>query len=811
MVHQSILVSPGNGSAQVSGQGLPGATTADAPAPQPAIGAGILPRGGRFVVGLGCSLLALVFIAALTLASQLHRRVIVDAEREISTLALILAAYTENTFRAMARMQDALAETIEAMGIDGVEGFNASLSTQAVNLDLHGRIAGVPQVEAAFLTNAEGVTVASTRAWPQRVFSIADRPHFAMLRDHPELQSYIAPPARNVQTGTWNLYLTRRLTDANGGFLGVVGVGLGIPSFETFLGRIAPGPQSSIVIWNRDGTLLMRFPAISASGPGQSPLTSPAIAAARHDGTIRRATSVVDGRALMIAGRDVPGFPIVVTVSRAESEILDLWLKQAAYIVVSLAVLTMVVLGIILLGIRHLRNRDQLEGARIELRVWDEHRRGAAQIAFLAHHDPLTGLANRSLFQEKLSAAIAGTAKGNACALLFLDLDHFKDVNDTLGHPIGDRLLQAVAVRLQAHLRATDTLARLGGDEFAIVQTGMSHPDDTSSLAQRLVDAICAPFDIDHHYIVIGTSMGIAVVPGDGLDSEQLVKNADMALYRAKAAGRGGYCFFEPEMNDHAQMRRTLHLELRRALEQNEFELHYQVQVDMKTRRMVGFEALLRWRHPTQGLIMPDRFISVAEEIGLIVPLGGWVIRKACSDAAGWPAGTRLSINLSALQFGSGHLVAVITDALAASGLDPADLELEITETVLLRDTDATMATLHRFRALGISIALDDFGTGYSSLGYLQRFPFDRVKIDRSFVASLGHAKTSYAIVQAVIGLCRALDMSITAEGVETEEQFCLLRDSGCEEAQGYLLGRPSPVEGLPMERRSEASPRTLR
>ena len=420
-------------------------------------------------------------------------------------------------------------------------------------------------------------------------------------------------------------------------------------------------------------------------------------------------------------------------------------------------------------------------------------RTAEAKIAHLASHDALTDLPNRLLFHENLERALGFVRRGSLLALHCVDLDQFKAVNDTLGHPIGDRLLQAVAERLRNGSRETDTVARLGGDEFAIVQTAIGSPLDATELAGRLIDLIEAPFEIDGHHIVIGTSIGITLAPQDGADADQLLKCADLALYRAKMDGRGVYRLFQAEMDAAMQARRILELDLRLALSAGQLELFYQPQINLGDRQVAGCEALLRWRHPTKGLIAPDRFIPLAEETGLIVPIGEWVLRQACAAAAGWPDALRVSVNLSAVQFKSPNLVGIVVDALDEAGLPANRLELEITETVMLQDTDATLATLHELHELGIQIAMDDFGTGYSSLSYLRRFPFNRIKIDQSFVRELGMRDDCIAIVRAVITLGRDLGMAITAEGVETQQQLEMLERAGCAEVQGYLFSRPVP------------------
>ncbi|MCO6415046.1 EAL domain-containing protein [Siccirubricoccus sp. KC 17139] len=427
-----------------------------------------------------------------------------------------------------------------------------------------------------------------------------------------------------------------------------------------------------------------------------------------------------------------------------------------------------------------------------------ERREAEARIAHLAHHDTLTGLANRALFRRRLDEALARARQGGAFAVLCLDLDRFKEVNDTLGHPVGDALLRQAAERLQALLREADSLARLGGDEFAVIQVAMERSADAAALARRLVATLAAPFELEGHQVMIGTSIGIAVAPRDGMDGDALLKAADMALYRAKADGRGRWRFFEPEMDARMQLRRALETDLRRALSRGEFELFYQPIVTLASRQVAGFEVLLRWRHPERGLVPPDAFIPLAEEIGLIGPIGEWVLRQACREAARWPAPLRVAVNLSPAQFAGRVLVDAVTAVLRETGLDAARLEVEITEAVMLQDTRTTLVTLHRLKALGVRIAMDDFGTGYSSLGYLQRFPFDKVKIDRSFTRELERSRKSNAIIRAVVGLCAGLDMGVTAEGVETAAQLETLSRCGCDEAQGFLFGQPRPAAELP-------------
>jgi diguanylate cyclase (GGDEF)-like protein len=426
-----------------------------------------------------------------------------------------------------------------------------------------------------------------------------------------------------------------------------------------------------------------------------------------------------------------------------------------------------------------------------------ERRRAEAKIAHLARHDMLTNLPNRVLFREHLEDAFDRIQPGHGFAVHCLDLDHFKTVNDTLGHPIGDELLKLVAARLIEAVAKTDFIARIGGDEFAVVQTKVSRPEQCSQLAARIVELISKPYDIDGRHIVIGTSIGIAIAPNDGANPDLLLKNADMALYLAKADGRGTHRFFEREMDKRLQTRRALEIDLRKAIANGELEVYYQPILYLQTGKVSGFEALLRWNHPERGMIPPLDFIPLAEETGLILPIGEWVLRTACAHAAKWPQAIGVAVNLSAMQFKGRNLVQLILNALASSGLPASRLELEITESVLLQDETHVLGLLHQLRDIGVRISMDDFGTGYSSLAYLRNFPFDKIKIDRSFVRDMLVRKDCQAIVRAVVGLARSLGITTIIEGIETKEQLAGAKADGCDEGQGYLFAKPMPEPKL--------------
>ncbi len=420
-----------------------------------------------------------------------------------------------------------------------------------------------------------------------------------------------------------------------------------------------------------------------------------------------------------------------------------------------------------------------------------ERCRAEARVAHLARHDPLTGLANRAALQDYLAEAVKRVRRGDEMAVLWIDLDKFKLVNDTYGHGVGDQLLQHVANRLRHCVRETDSVARLGGDEFAVLQLPIKNTHDAVALCERVLAALHAPFEVDDQIITIGCSIGIAIADKDNCEPTQLMRNADFALYRAKTEGCGTFRFFEPSMNAQMRKRRKLEQELREAIDNCEFEVYYQPIVSMKTRRVSTFEALVRWHHPERGMVPPIEFISVAEETGLILPLGQWVLAQACRDAATWPDDISVAVNFSAAQFKNFDLLGDIKKALTRAQLAPNRLQIEITESFLMADEEHTLHILSELKKIGVCIAMDDFGTGYSSLSYLNRFPIDKLKIDRSFIKELPSESNALAILRSVAGLGSSLGMVTTAEGVETMEQLAIVETEGCSEVQGYFFSAP--------------------
>jgi diguanylate cyclase (GGDEF)-like protein/PAS domain S-box-containing protein len=431
-----------------------------------------------------------------------------------------------------------------------------------------------------------------------------------------------------------------------------------------------------------------------------------------------------------------------------------------------------------------------------------KERRAEERIRRLAHFDELTGLPNRTMFMHTLQRALSlAERRAKQLALFFIDLDRFKNINDSLGHEAGDRLLQDVARRLRHHLRESDTVARLGGDEFVVLVEDCADPRELNAIAQNILNALGRPYTLAGREYHVTGSIGIASYPDDGVDPASLLKNADIAMYLAKDRGKNNFQFYSAQQNGHSFERLALESSLRHALERREFVLHYQPKIDIRSNRIVGVEALLRWNHPDLGVVAPSQFVPLAEETGLIVPIGRWVMRSACAQAAAWRddglPGMRVAVNLSARQFSDDGLIADIGDALAEAGLPPQGLELEITESMVMRNPERAVATLSRLRDLGIAVSIDDFGTGYSSLGYLKRFPIDNVKIDRSFIKDLPHDTDDAAITRAVIAMAQSLRIRVVAEGVETREQIEFLRTHECDECQGYFLSRPLPPAEL--------------
>jgi len=523
--------------------------------------------------------------------------------------------------------------------------------------------------------------------------------------------------------------------------------------------------------------------------------------------------------------KSASALPVIMVTARSESDNIVDALEQGANDYVTKPVDFAVALARVNTQLSRRRAEQQVALANEELRranedlerrveertsrLFDANQRLKEEIAdreelqarsqYLAYHDSLTGLGNRLLFKEQLDEALKDVSVAPyPLAVLFLDLDGFKVVNDTLGHSVGDLLLKSIAAKLRDLLPSTDRIARLGGDEFAILQMSSAQPASSTQFAEQIIEIVAQPHDIDGHDVTVGASIGITIAHPGEMNTESLLKSADLAMYSAKSEGRGTYRIFDPQMDAIVQARRLLERDMRTSLAQGGFELYYQPLVNLQTKRVTAFEALMRWNHNERGAVPPAEFIPVAEEMGLIIQLGDWALRQACMEAIGWPDNIRVSVNLSPLQFFKGNLVSTVVSALASSGLPASRLELEITESVLLEKSERNIGILNQLRELGVRISMDDFGTGYSSIGYLRSFPFDKIKIDKSFVRDLLVDDGSLAIVRAIAGLGVSFGMTTTAEGVETEEQMRRLNLEGCVEVQGYLYSKPVPTSEIP-------------
>ncbi len=661
------------------------------------------------------------------------------------------------------------------------------------------------------LIGADGYTIdatAVTGAESERTY-VGDRAHFRAQIDAKTDELFIGTPMLGRLSGRLTIQISRRLRNPDGTFAGTLAASIDPGFVEKFFKTVNLGPDGSVLLRRLDGTILA---SRGLTGPTVGRVVlQPALVAAVASARAGHywGGGVIDGVNRLVSYRASDKYPLLVMVGIAESTVFEPYHRSRLAYVTIASIVTILILAAMVAGVRH---QLRLDRVRDDLRRSEAQARDKArelefktaelettlqEIGRLAHHDALTGLANRNLLHQRTLVAIDRAHDyEEGFAVLCVDLDRFKTVNDTLGHSVGDALLRQLAERLNGCGRPVDTVARIGGDEFVVLQANAGSAE-AGELAARILERVSAPYEVTGSHMTIGASIGIALAPQDGMTVDRLLGNADLALYRAKTGGRNAFCFFNADIEKAALARQRLERELPMALENDEFELFYQPWITFTSGRISGCEALLRWRHPVHGIIGPAEFISIAEDIGLIGRLGDWVLHRACRDAASWPQPTKVAVNLSAAQFMTGDLYATVMAALSASGLPPQRLELEITETLLIDDYEGTLATLHRLRNHGISIALDDFGTGYSSLTYLRQFPFDRIKIDQTFVAEMTTRADCAAIVAAVAGLGRSLGVDITAEGIEIRDQLVMLRAAGCTEGQGFLICRPKPASEI--------------
>jgi diguanylate cyclase (GGDEF)-like protein len=822
-----------------------------------------------------------------------------SAERANKNFAMV---FEENVLRSIGEIDKALLylrRTIETR--KDTPDFTTIVGTTDVLSEIIAEVA---------IINADGILQASNAGpQPSPKMDLSDRDYYRFHLTSSEDQLYISKPAIGRVSGRWSVQVTRRFSNADMSFGGVVAASLKPDHFTAFYDKIDFGSSASILLIGSDG--IVRSSGGSAGGYalGQDLRGTKLFAEMRSGANSTfEAPDPSSGQMRLVTLLKVAGYPLWVSVSSDLSEIYRSSLSTLELNAIVGVVLTLIVLmavervlqteeaarqkadqlrltlenmsqGIMLVTkdlqipiingrcgelldlpdefienpprfdelveyqTRNSRSRNAAiaqgmpqpraaatpdrekfavcerampNGSVIEVRsghlpdgsfvqtFTDITKRAEAEahVARLASEDPLTGLPNRRVFRTALDQISRQQETGETSdkqefAVLFLDLDRFKVVNDTLGHRIGDNLLQEVAKRLKGVLRMEDVLARLGGDEFAIVVRRVESRAGLATLANRLVEAVVQPYEINDYRIRSSVSIGIAVGPDDGRNADDLLMAADLALYSVKGTNRGTFQFYHSSMNKDLNDRRQIELDLREAIERKELELHYQPIINVRRNIVSGFEALARWRHPDKGMVPPAVFIPVAEDSGLIVPLGEWAMMEACRNAARWPGDLNVSVNLSPVQFTAPNLFEMIEHTLAETGLAPHRLELEITERIFMEDTENTLATLRRIKQLGVRIALDDFGTGYSSLSYLRSFPFDKIKIDRAFVSDLSERNEHVVIVQAVVSIARALGMTTTAEGVETEAQHQFLSALGCDEVQGYLFSAPVPVDRL--------------
>jgi diguanylate cyclase (GGDEF)-like protein len=866
-------------------------------------------RGGpiRWLVLGGSLLIAAIAVGATLMAGNFRERALHNAERELENTVLLLARHFDQQLADFGVVQQDLIDYISAYGITTAEGYKRQLSTEATHRMLTSKMSALSYVGGVHLFDNEGRLINTSAGWPTPPVNAADRPYFKTFKSDPQAPAVLIEPVFSRITGIWTTVIARKVTGANGEFIGAIGRGIESANFEKFFATAALGPNSAIAIHLRDGTLLARHPHI-AEIIGKNFKSGPAVQQRVFEQPVStsRLTSPLDGKDRLISSRALTDFPMVIVASTTTEAALADWREQIAMLVTVAGASVLAIAALLFLVVRKLsqqhrqsQRRLTLEKQRLDTAVnhmtqglllfdssqhlvicnqryiemyglstdiikpgcsfrevvthrkatgsftgnvdlyvdrvlrdistrnamvidtpdgrtiqivnepladggWvathediTERRQVEERITHLAHYDALTDLPNRALFHEQIKQELPHAKPDRQLAVLYIDIDEFKSVNDSLGHLIGDELLKAVAQSLRGCVRETDFVARLGGDEFAIVQTGVRGPDDVNNLVDRIYSAIRTPYDCLGHQVSTDASIGIAQAPRDGIDLDQILKNADLAMYAAKAAGRRTHRFFRPVMDAQVRARRQLEMDLRQAIADGGFEVYYQPCLSLQDDTITGCEALVRWRHPERGMISPADFVPIAEDTGLINQLGEWVLSTACMEAAKWPDHVKLAVNVSPVQFKSSTLALKVIAALAASGLPAARLELEITEAVLIRDDDAALAILHQLRAIGVRIALDDFGTGYSSLSYLKRFPFDKIKIDRCFVSDIAEPDGSAGIVRAVVNIAAERDMMTTAEGVETAEQQRILRELGCSEMQGYLFSPPKPAEAV--------------
>ncbi len=737
--------------------------------------------------------LAFVSYTALVAFNLLHarERELATAHDQQSSLSKILEGHAQATIQKI----DTALLSIQLQ----LSGKPQSLHPEAsqVNSILASHLALIGESQSLRVADASGHFIYDASGTLHSA-TIYDRAYFLRNRAEPEGQLVISEPLFARITHNWVVTLSRRINNEKGEFAGLIQAAVRAVYFQNFYASLNLGSTHSVTLFDDKLRMLARFP------PQQEQLGKPIDSQSLRDflvsGAIEKTyttSSAVDGIERRYITRKVGQYPLYVIIGHTATDQLAEWHRQLYWSIVGVVVLGAVLVGWIVVWLSSYDSALALAG-----RMTSAYEATLKRIQHLAEHDPLTDLPNRALLEERMASSLAETIGRRAdLVLMFLDLDRFKDVNDTLGHAVGDRLLIQVADRLRENLQEQDTISRQGGDEFAILLHGYSSLTSVAEIAQRLIDALAPPFQVDEHELLISASIGISAYPQHGSDIVTLLKNADTAMYQAKAAGGGSFRFFTDEMNTHVLNRVAMDTDLRHALANREFMLHYQPQIDGTSGHIIGVEALIRWRHPLKGDIPPGQFIPIAEESDLINSIGDWVLMEAFSQAKQWmdqglPELT-MAINISAVQLRQPDFTARVVDALEQFSLRANLVELEITESALIRDTQRIVSILNELRNHGVRLSVDDFGTGYSSLGYLKHLPFDKIKIDQSFVRGLPENEDDAAITQAIIGIANSLKMELIAEGVETKAQYEFLLQHACQQMQGYYFGKPMPAADI--------------
>lgn len=861
-----------------------------------------LSRQSRVLSGLVALLMLVALAATVTIAVGLRRQAGERAQQDTSRLATVLSEQSARMLEAVEQVLAGVERDMHLAGTGTAERLQAVVATESTHRDLAARISGLPQADGVVIFNADGIEINSNRSWPVPPILVADRSYFRAMRIGAPGAQYISEPVISRATGHQAIYIARRISAPDGGFLGVLAGAVQVRYLEEFYAAIGLPAGMAVTVLRHDGTVLASAPP-GRTIPAQSmPAASPWYRTLAAGGGTYWSSGWLDSDERLVAVRPVPGFPLVVDVNMTRRAVYAAWRQQVA----TLAVATVCALLCLLLLLRALvaqfrrletvqaalrkksvllettlahmdqglvmvtaertvgvfndRARQLLDlpagvmregvpfdavldgrpepdegsglglppllppedcaadrkacerrgpnGTVLEIRSVPlaggglvrtytditERRLAEERILHAAQHDALTGLPNRAAFSEALAGAmVRADESGSGVAVLLIDLDRFKLVNDTLGHAAGDDVLQQLAGRMRTVVRENDTLARIGGDGFALVLPGMGSPDAAIVTAGRLRDAVNAPCFLPQGTASVGMSIGIACYPLHGRRSAELLNHADLALYRAKAAGRDQCCVFDGELDAIKHDELILENAFRSALQEEQFVLAYQPVWDIRAQRIVGAEALVRWNHPTKGMIAPASFIPLAERTGQIVELGRWVMATACREALSWAIPITVAVNVAPAQLRCRGIADEVGELLARTGLPASRLVLEVTEGQLLEETEQMAITLTALRELGVRLALDDFGTGFSSLSTLRAFPFSDIKIDRSFTRSVVQDERSRSLVEAILQVCRVLNLDCVAEGIETSEQLALLQSLGCSHGQGYLIGRPEP------------------